>query len=81
MFFILEVKDSMKIKYDPGVDAVYISFKKGPTQVTTIRITEDVAIDLGPNEDIVGIEILDASEHFGFRRDEPKIELENLIPI
>ena len=37
----------MKIKYDPKVDAAYISFKKGPTQVTTVRVTEDVAIDLG----------------------------------
>ncbi len=70
----------MKIKYDPEVDAAYISFKKGPTQVTTIRITEDIAIDLGENEEIVGIEILDASIHFGFKKDEPKIELENLIP-
>jgi len=69
----------MKIKYDPEVDAAYISFKKGPTQVTTIRITEDIAIDLGENEEIVGIEILDASIHFGFKKNEPKIELENLI--
>ena len=53
----------MKIKYDPQVDAAYISFKKGPTQVTTIRVTEDVAIDLGPHEEIVGIEVLDASKH------------------
>lgn len=68
----------MKIKYDPEVDAAYISFKKGPTQVTTIRITEDIAIDLGPGEEIVGIEVLDASEHFGFKKDKPVIELENL---
>jgi len=69
----------MKIKYDPEVDAAYISFKKGPTQVTTIRITEDVAIDLGLHEEIVGIEILDASAHLGFKKEAPKIELENLV--
>ena len=40
----------MKIKYDPEVDAAYLSFKKGPTEVTTIRITEDIAIDLGPTD-------------------------------
>lgn len=57
-----------KIKYDPEVDASYISFKKRPTQVTTIRITEDIAVDLGPKEEIVGIEILDASSHFGFNK-------------
>jgi uncharacterized protein YuzE len=68
----------MKIKYDPEVDAAYISFKKGPTQVTTIRITEDIAIDMGPSEEIVGIEILDASDHFGFKKEKPEIELENL---
>ncbi len=52
----------MKIKYDPQVDAAYISFKKGPTQVTTIRATEGLAVDLGSNEEIMGIEILDASK-------------------
>ena len=31
----------MKIKYDPEVDAAYISFKKGPIQVTTLRLSED----------------------------------------
>ncbi len=68
----------MKIKYDPEVDAAYISFKKGPTEVTTVRLTEDIAIDLGPQEEIVGIEILDASEHFNFKKENPFIELENL---
>jgi uncharacterized protein YuzE len=68
----------MKLKYDPAVDAAYISFKKGPVQVTTVRITEDVAVDLGPNEEIVGIEVLDASKHLGFSRERPEIELENV---
>ena len=70
----------MKIKYDPKVDAAYISFKKGPTQVTTVRINEDVAVDLGPHEEIVGIEVLDASKHLGFDKGHPKVELENLKP-
>ncbi len=71
----------MKIKYDPQVDAAYISFKKGPTQVTTIKVTGDLAIDLGPNEEIVGIEILDASDHLGLSKEKPVIELENLRPV
>jgi uncharacterized protein YuzE len=68
----------MKLKYDPEVDAMYISFKQGTTQVTTIRINEDVAIDLGPGEEIVGIEVLDASEHLNIDREAPQITLENL---
>jgi uncharacterized protein YuzE len=70
----------MKIKYDPQVDALYISFKKGPTQVTTVHFSEDVSIDLGPHEEIVGIEILGASEHLALERLKPKVLLENLEP-
>jgi uncharacterized protein YuzE len=69
----------MKIKYDPKVDAAYISFKKKPVEVTTMRITEDIAIDFGPSEEIVGIEILDASKHLEFSPKNPRIELENLL--
>jgi uncharacterized protein YuzE len=68
----------MKIKYDPQVDAAYISFKKGPIQVTTVRVTEDLAIDFGPNEEIVGIEVLDASQHLDLSKENPSVELENL---
>lgn len=68
----------MKIKYDPEADAAYISFKKGLMEATTIRLLEDIAIDLEPNEEVVGIEILDDSEHFGFKKGNPEIELENI---
>ena len=70
----------MKIKYDPKVDAAYISFKKGHVQVTTMRLTEDIAVDFGPGEEIVGIEILDASKHLEISAKHPEVKLENLIP-
>lgn len=70
----------MKISYDPQVDALYISFKKGPTEVMTIRLSEDVAIDFGPEEEMVGIEILDASHHLNLEWLRPKVMLENLEP-
>ena len=69
----------MKIKYDPKVDAAYISFKKGVVEVTTMRLTEDIAIDFGPKEEIVGIEILDASEHLELSPKHPEVKLENLV--
>ena len=68
----------MRITYDPQVDSMYISFKKGRVEVTTVRLTEDIAVDFGPGEEMVGIEILDASEHLGFSKDSPKVQLENL---
>lgn len=70
----------MKIHYDPEVDALYISFKKGATQVITIRLTEDFSVDFGPGEEIAGIEVLDASQHLGIDRSKPEITLENLQP-
>ncbi len=70
----------LKIKYDPQVDALYISFKQEPTELTTVRLSEDVAIDLGPKEEIVGIEVLDASEHLSLERMKPTVVLENLTP-
>lgn len=70
----------MKITYDPKVDALYISFKQGPVEVTTVRLSEDVAIDLGLKEEIVGIEVLDASDHLNLERLNPRVLLENLKP-
>jgi uncharacterized protein YuzE len=48
--------------------------------VTTLHFSEDVAIDLGPHEEIVGIEILGASDHLALERLNPKVLLENLKP-
>ena len=70
----------MRITYDPEIDAAYIRFKKKRVQVTTIRLSEDVAVDFCPGEEIVGIEILDASRHMRLGKKNPKVELENLQP-
>ena len=69
----------MKIKYDPKVDAAYISFKKKPVEVTTMRLTEDITVDFGPSEEIAGIEILDSSKQLELSPKNPRIELENLL--
>ena len=61
----------MEVTYDPKVDALYLRFKEGKHEVTTLRLSEDVAIDCDPKElrccrGIVGIEILSAHEHLEF---------------
>ena len=68
----------MRIRYDPSVDAAYIYFQEGEAQVTTVRLTEDIAVDFGPNEEIFGIEILAASRHLGLKPEAPLIQLENI---
>jgi len=69
----------MKISYDPKVDAAYISLKEGRFEVTTQRLTEDIAINYAPDGVVVGIEILDASKYF-VKHKRPQIKLENLLP-
>ncbi|MBI4302102.1 MAG: DUF2283 domain-containing protein [Chloroflexi bacterium] len=68
----------MKIQYDREVDAAYIYLKERPAQVTTVRLSEDVAVDFGPGEEVVGIEILDASKHLGLDPKRPVVELVDL---
>ena len=69
----------MKITYDPRVDAAYIRLKQGKFQVTTHRLTEDVAVNFAPDGSVVGIEVLDASKYLMKHR-RPQVELENLQP-
>jgi uncharacterized protein YuzE len=70
----------MRIRYDPKADAAYIYFKDEPVEVTTVRLSEDIAVDFGPGEEVYGIEVLAASEHLGISPDSPLISLENLKP-
>jgi uncharacterized protein YuzE len=52
----------MKISYDPTVDALTIRFVEERVECEVIRLSDQVAIDIGPGERIVAIEVLDASE-------------------
>jgi len=67
----------MKIKYDPKVDALYIRFIDKPVECEVLRLNEQVAVNIGPNEKVVGIEVLDASQLWGGLK-KGKVQLENL---
>ena len=68
----------MKIIYDSKIDALYLRFIDKPVQVTTQRLSEDIAVNYGPKGQVVGIEILAAHEHLKFSGKKPKIKAENL---
>jgi len=71
----------MRISYDSQVDAVYIRFIEEPVQVTTQRLSEDVAVNYAPDGRIVGIEILDASQYMFASGTERKVIVQNLIAV
>jgi uncharacterized protein YuzE len=58
----------MHIRYDPKTDLLYLRFDERPQQVENRRVSEDVVLDIGVDDRIVGIEILDASQHLDVAR-------------
>ena len=52
----------MKISYDSEIDAVYIRLIEGKHECRTMRLNDEVALNIGADEKLVGIEILDARE-------------------
>jgi len=58
----------MRIQYDRKVDLLYIRLDEKKQKVINKRIFEDVVLDIGRNNRIVGIEILDASKHMDVRK-------------
>ena len=67
----------MKISYDPEIDALYIRLVEGKHECRTLRLTDEIALNIGENEMLVGIEILDAKEVLG-KGELPSVVLENV---
>ncbi len=55
----------MKISYDEEVDALYIRLLDGDFECRNVVLTNDITLDFGPAEQLVGIEILDATRVLG----------------
>lgn len=62
----------MNITYNDKSDLLYIRLDDRKQEVINKRITDDIVLDLGEDDKIVGIEILDASKH---------VALERLLPV
>ena len=60
--------EEMRIQYDRKVDLLYIRLDEKKQKVINKRIFEDVVLDIGRKNSIVGIEILDASKHMDVRK-------------
>ncbi|MEZ2236251.1 DUF2283 domain-containing protein [Microcoleus sp.] len=67
----------MKISYDSEIDALYIRLVEGKHQCRTLQLTEEIALNIGENELLVGIEVLDAIQVLG-SGNVPNVVLENI---
>ena len=55
----------MRISYDPECDALYIRLVEGKHECRTVRLNDDIAMNIGKGEMLVGLEILDAKQVLG----------------
>jgi uncharacterized protein YuzE len=62
----------MLVQYDDRQDLLYLRLDEPTQEVINRRLSDDVVLDIGKDDRIVGIEILDASE---------RLNLSELLPI
>lgn len=62
----------MNIVYNDKTDLLYIRLDDRKQDIINRRVSEDIVLDIGEGDRIVGIEILDASRH---------VTLDRLLPI
>lgn len=61
----------MHVVYNDRTDILYIRPGDRKQDVINRRVTEDIVLDIGENDRVVGIEIMDASTH---------VTLDRLLP-
>jgi len=66
----------MKFTYDPRYNIAYIHFKEKAVEVESIRIGEELVVDMAPDGTIYGIELLNANEQLQ-REDSGRLVLVN----
>ena len=62
----------MHVHYNDRTDLLYIRLDDRKQEVINKRVSEDVVLDIGEGERIIGIEVLDASKH---------VTLDRLLPV
>ena len=62
----------MHVSYNDKSDLLYIRLDDRRQDVINRRVSDDVVLDIGEGDKIIGIEILDASKH---------VSLDRLLPV
>ncbi|MBI3739012.1 MAG: DUF2283 domain-containing protein [Chloroflexi bacterium] len=62
----------MQVLYNSKTDTLYIRLDESKQDVINRRVSDDVVLDVGESDKIVGIEIVDASSH---------LNLKNILPV
>ena len=52
----------MKLSYDPKQNVAYLRLHEKKQQVETIRVSDELNVDMAPDGTVYGIELLNANE-------------------
>jgi len=52
----------MRFTYDPRYNIAYIRFQEKRSEVETIRVSDELIVDMAPDGTVYGIELLNANE-------------------
>jgi uncharacterized protein YuzE len=52
----------MKLTYDPAYNIAYLTFREKTENVNSIKLSEEIIIDLLPDGTLAGVELLNANE-------------------
>jgi uncharacterized protein YuzE len=52
----------MKLSYDPRYNVAYIRLREKTTEVESLRVSDELNVDLAPDGTVYGIELLNANE-------------------
>ncbi len=55
----------MELSYDPTYNIAYIKFRPKTEEVETIKISDELMIDIAPDGKVYGIELLNANDQLG----------------
>ena len=68
----------MRFTYDPKYNIAYLKFREKSAEVHTLKVTDELNIDLASDGTIYGIELLNANEQMT-RQDEGKFLVINEV--
>ncbi len=66
----------MKLTYDPRYNIAYIRLQEKKAEVETIRISDELNVDVAPDGTVYGIELLNANSQL-FTEDQGKLVVIN----
>ncbi|MFH0813374.1 MAG: DUF2283 domain-containing protein [Pseudomonadota bacterium] len=66
----------MKLSYDPRYNIAYIRLHEKSAKVETIKVSDELNIDIGPAGTIYGLELLNTNEQLG-REDDGRLIVVN----